>query len=157
MTTEVLAPLPIPEQTIVGQGSYTVPANNYGHFQANTSAVGYTSSTTNGGSSGGVMGTGTANSCHQWVKEGDSISIGASFPSGGGTNSGQGFYNVFTNGYSFVYLNGLPVCNSFAGVGSHKNSSGVNENYNITGTYAWSVSLFPIPKENLPDELKEGN
>lgn len=158
MTTEVIAPLPIPEQVVVGSGSYTIPANRYGFLQA-FSTIASRGATWGGGTNSGMVGpTSNGNDASQWVTEGDTITSSGSHPSGSGSYSNPAFAApINTFGYSQVSLNGNPFCYSLAGISSHfYGSATVNYSYAFDGTYGWSVSLFRIPKANLPTGAAEG-
>lgn len=155
MTTEVLAPLPIPEQTIIGQGSYTVPANKYAFLTATASCGGSAGQTgQNFGSPSGSAG-GTSNHNSSWLVAGDTVSISNSFPNSSGSGSGSG-QTVITSGYAFVLLNAVVFCVAYMAACSGTFNNVIYRHF-FTGSSSYTLSLFPIPKNNLPDKLKEGN
>jgi len=152
--------LPIPESTVGGSGGYTVPANKYGHIVAVTShsaagaayftaanAMQYFSTNSSGGA--------CSNTCSQWVVAGDSITTVSVAPTG---SSGGTYYAVrTTNGWNGVLLNGIYLSVSHATAASA--ITGYGGTVSITaytlhsGSHAWTVALYPIPKNNLPSEL----
>lgn len=171
MSTEVLAPLAIPEQVVVGSGSYTIPADRYGYLAGSCSFTGLaygpeglnsTFNTTANFYYPDYQGGSSANSNQQWVKEGDTISVSSNFPnrsvsigafSGsyvGGVNSLSGYYRILLNGQVF--------CVAFA---SARATSALANGFatlyvTFDGQVGWSVSLYRIPKANLPTGLAEG-
>lgn len=174
MTTITKTILPIPEQVIVGSGSYTVPANKYGFFQGNVSVTGHSwaSNTSNGyntasalsdryfSQDGNRQGTAGANNATQWLVEGDTISVSSNLPSvqsSGSTNTW--LFANYRDAYARILLNGQPIVNAraAASISGRVNGSTVYGGYTFIGFTTWSVSIFPIPKNNLPDALIEGN
>lgn len=175
MSTELISPIPIPEQTIVGSGSYTIPANKYGFLNANVnaSAVGWFGQSSiaynNDFTIGHLTSTGDGNGSRsssavsapvsQYLVEGDTITTQTNLPS---TSYAGGSSRVSISNYSDAYtrllINGTIVAE--ASVGASSSTYSVNGWYSgirCNGRVGWSVALYPIPKNNLPDEMKEGN
>ena len=157
--------LPIPESTVVGTGMYTIPANKYGYLQMNVSG---TSRPHNGPSAGGnatmseqYTGGGGHNTAEQWVVAGDVITTVVLNPTTSGINLPLGNNFLANFGYARVLLNAVIVCDCyFSGcMEVSANIAGANGGFYMysSATSSWSVSLFPIPINNLPDELIEGN
>lgn len=175
MTTVTNPVLPIPEDTIQGSGSYTVPANKYGFLSANTSfaaagwvgsgSTDYQNATRNMGSSLGssdpfaISASASANNSTAWLKEGDLINS-TSLTSTGATNSSSSAYiGFYTEGYNAIRVNGNDFCVSRAAGGYMKAASNgfTWTGVRATGRAGWSIALYPIPKNNLPLHLIEGN
>jgi len=137
MSTEVNAPLAIPEQTIVGTGSYTIPANRYGFISMTTSKAQTHVGVYSGGGGFG-NGNGSANSSSQWIVAGDSIT----------TTTAQ------------VNINGVPACRSISSsatiIWPGVNPGGTAYGSSANNSQSWSVSLYRIPKANLPVGTAEG-
>ena len=136
--------LPIPEQTIVGTGSYIIPANRYGFISMSTTngsssaQSGYSGTGGIFGGAGNASGSSSANSNHQWVSAGDSITTANSAGS-----------------YSDININGVTVCTSSStssatmlGLATSVSSS--------RGKVGWSVALYRKPIGNLPEGAAEG-
>ena len=161
MTTLASSTLAVPEDVIVGSGSYVIPANRYGHFNATASmaasSVG-TPAAENNGSTGTGSGSASATNCTQWVTEGDSITVASRTQS---TSSSSTASNVSTTNYHYriINLNGIAQAAAYA---SHSamtaGGSGVSKGCigNAQGTFGWSVALYRIPKANLPTGAAEG-
>jgi hypothetical protein len=159
MTTEVNTVLPIPEQVVVGSGMYVIPANRYGYLHANTTVAGRAGTSAQGTASGSASGSASANSAGQWVTEGDTVTSLFLLPSTSGALqvSPGSVGPVLSEGFTGIYLNGTAFCISYASVSSHfYGSTTVDYSYTFGGNYAWSVSLFRIPKANLPTGTAEG-
>lgn len=172
MTTISNSTLPIPDQVIVGSGSYTIPANRYGFFQfstaisgggwTHTNSNGYNSTTSGPGQSqkAPFQVSSSSNSGQQWLREGDSISTTQNTPT---TNTGttNNVIAMYFDAYSYVLLNGV-VINASRASGGVTNKEGTNFNsfgyYGVrfTSNQGWSVSLYRIPKANLPAGAAEG-
>lgn len=141
MTTEVQQILPIPETVVVGSGSYTIPANKYAFISMSVTSArsiawhARSSINTDNISGGGASASATSN--EQWITAGVTISTAQS------------------TGYCFVRLNGVSVCNSQSSV-TNMGTGVVGAAYQTQAnaqTVGWSASIFPIPKNNLPNEL----
>lgn len=159
MTTEVNTTLPIPEQVVVGSGMYVVPANRYGFLQANTAIAGRAGTSAQATTSGSASGSASANSANQWIKEGDTVTSLFLLPNASGAIqvSPSNTPPVVAEGFTGIYLNGTAFCISYASVSSHfYGSTTVDYTYTFGGNYAWSISLYRIPKANLPDGTAEG-
>lgn len=163
MSTELNAPLPIPEQVIVGSGSYTVPADRYGFLSMSVSSVCYAYCrdiiSTTGTWKFTATADGSSNNNHQYIKEGDSITVQASNPSGSTGGSGGSAIRV-GSGYHRILINGVAVCvahsRSAASMQNSSNSTWPNVTTSHTGQAGWSLALYRIPKNNLPTGLAEG-
>ena len=146
--------LPIPESTVVGTGTYVIPANRYGFLNMTASVSSYSHGySQNVGCGGG--GGGAASNGSQWVLSGDSITTGSSHPT---STTSAATSPVAAEGNSWVFVNGAVNCAASAGAGSSTVSSG-GPFYAAAGTagyVGWSVALFRIPKANLPVGTAEG-
>lgn len=167
MSTEVQNILPIPESTVVGTGVYVIPANKYGFLSANTvsTGMGFTGNANNFNTvtaayNGNTRhGSTTANNAHQYVIAGDTISSDFNNPNRANSGTGGAFFfeNNSLSGYFRVLLNGNVFCAAMSSaLAGYMQSSGLLR-CQFDGQRGWSVSLFPIPKNNLPAELIEGN
>jgi len=127
--------LQIPEQLIVGTGSYVVPVNRYGFISMSVScsARGDNGDTNNNSSGAGASGGSSSNANHQYITEGTVINTSNSYPSASYTGSFGNPQRV--DGHSRVQLNAVA---------------------STTGWAAWSLSLYRIPKANLPVGAAEG-
>jgi len=148
--------LPIPEQTIVGTGTYVIPANRYGKFCGNTSASVAGNSYLNGTSTGGVSGLGsgaTSNSHNQDLVAGDTITVSNTAPSGSNASANVTSFLA----YARILINGTPVCLAYArgAVGSTWNTV-MFRVWSSSVVSGWSVALFRIPIGNLPQGAAEG-
>lgn len=154
MSTILKSILPIPESVIMGSGSYVIPANKYAYINANTSTATY-GLVASVQLDYGISVSASANRANQWLVEGDTVNTQASYPAATRASGGGVSGNL---AYSMVTINGSVFCTSNAGGGFATNTSlfGVNA-LASSGYTAWSVSLFPIPKNNLPSQLIEGN
>lgn len=133
--------LPIPESVVVGSGSYTVPSNKYGFLVANMAA------TAAGHYSTAIASASAAsNSVEQWLAAGTSITVSTSAPGATGVSSA-----VNWTAYAQLGINGTTVGIAKAQGYLLGASSGLN--YASNANVGWSVSLFPIPVNNLPDSL----
>lgn len=171
MSTEVLAPLAIPEQVVVGSGSYTIPADRYGYLAGSCSFTGLaygpellnnSFNTTATFVNPDYQGSSSANNNQQWVKEGDTITVSSNFPnrtvsigsfSGtyvGGVNSLSGYYRILLNGQVFC------VASASARATTSISNGFATLKVTFDGQVGWSVSLYRIPKANLPTGLAEG-
>lgn len=159
MTTLARSIMPVPDQIVVGSGSYVIPANRYGFISMTTSssAAGYGITSNNDGGVVAAGCSGGSNSNHQYLKAGTSISVQSSAPSGT-TNAGSGVATRATDGYARILIDGVVCCVS--------NSSSASSSYRASNTnlaytqhfssVGWSVSLFRIPKANFPVGTAEG-
>ena len=160
MTTLKQNIMRIPEQVITGTGSYVIPANKFGFISMSTCSAGvgyaYGPGVWNSGDGWGLSGSGSgnANANHQWLTEGDSITTQVLAETFAGNS-------IQTNrqGYARVLINGVNACVSASRSGAGGASqSGIGNVIMIhSSDVGWSVSLYSIPKNNFPDELKEGN
>lgn len=155
--------LEIPETTVQGTGSYVIPANRYAELSANSShaATGYGLNQSSPSVIFTAAGGSSANENKAKLVAGDSITTNSSVPTGTQSqNSGSVARLVRqTSGYHRVLVNGVPFCVSYArGSGSicapNFNQSEVGTAH--SGEVGWSVSLFRIPKANLPQGAAEG-
>ena len=155
MTTEVIAPLPIPEQTVIGQGSYTIPANKYALLTGNTAVGGACTSYNPSFGSAPVSVSGSANTVQNWLNAGDTISTDLALPNVTVTMPQDS--NNSQTGRSNVLVNGIVFCSTYVNsVTGQGNGSGTHRHV-YDGAVSWTAAIFPIPKNNLPDALKEGN
>ena len=169
MTTEVQQILPIPEDTIQGTGSYTIPANKYAKVTACVSSqsngwIGLNNhyNTANQMSSGSstfghsINATTDSNTGEYDLVEGDSITV-LSNTTDVSTNG-----NNYTDNYAAFRVNGTVVLRASSGASAswNRNSSGGSQMYvgvRTNQVIGWNASIYPIPKNNLPNELIEGN
>jgi len=160
MTTLTSSALPVPDQVITGSGSYTIPANRYGFINMSSSITFYKSGQTNNyqGVTPTPATTATSNQGTQWLVSGTSIDTSNSFPGLNQTNNGNQGSFTGTSGYARVRINSQPNCISYGGIaiGLAAYNSGTKTIGNSTGASGWSVSLFRIPKGNLPSGAAEG-
>lgn len=147
--------LPIPEEVVVGSGSYVIPANKYAYFQAHTAAAAAGSNDHNG--AGGSVGTSGGASCaiEQWLIAGSSITTTLTTASAS-TSSNDA--TITSTSDARVSVNGTIICSAIVAcrVGT---SGSANTTAAISGSSraGWSAAIFPIPKNNLPSQLIEGN
>lgn len=135
--------LPIPESIVVGSGSYTVPSNKYGYLAASartTIASIYGNSPTSCAS---------ANALEQWLPAGTSISTSISAPAGTVTSVGYFTYLAF----AILLIGSTQVLVSISRTQNYAQSSTQPMYYSSDASVGWSVSLFPIPINNLPSSL----
>ena len=163
--------LPIPDSVVVGSGSYTIPADRYGFLSASCAITGM-GRTQDGVNSGtnlnyqltaqDLSNASNSNSNHQYIKEGDSITVSSNLPNRSQAGGGfSGSYYVSTNslsGYYRVLLNGTVFCIAFASARSSFTIANqlASAHVNFDGQVGWSVSLYRIPKNNLPTGQAEG-
>ena len=160
MTTEVQNILPIPSYVAVGSGGYTVPANKYGYAQYAASSCTYKAGDNTGignGGSGQPSARGsvsaTANNGQQWLSAGSTIAIVHSHPAKANPYDGNTGSAFGLAGYSAVLVNGVHVCMAYAGAFGSFIGTSTFTFFQMTGNAGWSVSVFDIPKNNLPPEL----
>lgn len=150
--------LAIPEQVIVGSGSYVIPEDRYGFLSMSTSvgARADNGDTNNNGSGAGASGGSSANSNHQWVTAGDILNTSNSYPSASYTGSFGTPSRI--HAHSRVQINTVNVCVSYASASGGKMASATTgySNASSSGFASWSLSLFRIPKANLPVGAAEG-
>lgn len=137
--------LPIPESVVVGSGSYTVPANKYGFLSgsAATSATGVP-----GGSTLSAGSAAAVSNIYQWLTAGTSITTSGSSASASGVTS-----ETYSTSTATISLNGTTATQSHARAFTVGQGSPYTAEIYGGYTVAWSVSLFPIPVNNLPDSL----
>lgn len=169
MTTEVQNILPIPSSVVVGSGSYTIPANKYAHFQANTSCttMGWLGNSSGYNSTSNISNTApaisqnasaSANSCSQWVTAGTSITISATNNTSqilASTTSAIQTAN-YSDNFNAVRLNGVSVCISKSSGGASIFNNFSQTRYvgsRSSGNHNWSASIYDTPINNLPTEL----
>lgn len=158
--------LPIPEDVIVGSGSYTIPANKYAFFQAFATVAGSkdSSASTSQDNGDSTYPFAAANNCSQWLVAGDSITVSSTFTTrAGGASWGTTSVNsnpVSATVVASILVNSTIICQA-NGTQYTNNASSVNAGtfcqIGSTGAVGWSAALFPIPKNNLPTQLIEGN
>jgi hypothetical protein len=158
--------LPIPEDVIVGSGSYVIPANKYAFFQAFATVSGsknqQSGTSTDNGTS--MLPFAAANNCTQWLVAGDSITVSTTYTNRAGSttwgNTSTGATPIIATIVSSVLLNATVICQALASVYAGNGSSTTAATFcqvGSTGGVGWSAALFPIPKNNLPTQLIEGN
>lgn len=137
--------LPIPESVVVGSGSYTVPANKYGYICFSSRST-----------IGAVVNlnfssyTSAADSGNQWISAGTSISTSVSAPTGTFGVSGGATYTFEAS--ATVSLNGTSVNGALTRAVVYSSNT-LGSLYSSNAAASWSVSLFPIPIDNLPTAL----
>ena len=153
------SPLPIPDQTVVGTGTYVIPVDRYAdiNMTSSHSATGSVS-TTGGNGNMSQTGTGTANNALIKGVAGDSITVSSSSPAISSlTTTTEKISN--TSGFHNVLLNSVVQCTSYGSVHLANSSSGNlahRHQASQVGASGWSVSLYRIPKSNLPVGTAEG-
>jgi len=158
MTTLASSSLPVPEQVIVGTGSYTIPVNRYAYANLTSTVTwaGQDASNLNVNSLMSLGTSSTANKGGQWLVAGNTLSTSNSFPTDQMTYAG----NVGATGgqyaYARVLINGTDNCASWAGCSSFNRGTSTSTVLRSTGAAGWSASLYRIPKGNLPSGAAEG-
>ena len=166
MSTEINAPLAIPEADAQGFGSYTIPANFYGHLVACAASTSgpymqsaNTATTFTLQGSGGASSAATTSNNSQWVRAGQSITVQSSVKSYSTSRTSIGGIQANTyNSFYRIYLDGVDFVSAWsnAQIHSYNYSQFINMGVISGGTYGWHVALFRIPKNNLPTGLAEG-
>lgn len=155
MTTLHKDILEIPVSVTVGSGSFTIPVDRYGLIQMNTAismAVYYKHESSSNPPV--FSGSGGNNSGQQKLVSGNSISTSSSTPS---ASSSATSFGVNNHAESRILINGIKVCIAKCGMGTATSAiGGDSAAMNSQALKGWSVSLFRIPKENLPIGLAEG-
>lgn len=157
MSTEMTMPLAIPESTVVGTGSYSIPADKYGHINmtsSSTSVVKHKHTGSGGTNSQGA--SASSNNGSQWLVAGDSVSTSNTAPSTTITTTSTSASII---AYARVLINGTTNCGARSSIGGGTDLSSGSPTVNLTSSVeaGWSVAIYPIPKNNLPTELIEGN
>lgn len=175
MTTEVTGAVPIPELTVQGTGAYIIPADRYGFINANTvsQATGWTgfsasdynaSSTSTMGDSplAGQSSSASANHAHNFLVEGDSITVANTQTDSSSSSAGSLNSHHFANrsdGKAQVLVNGVSFCQAMSG-GSANHSRDIVSitaaGVRVRSESSWSVAVYRIPKGNLPAGTAEG-
>ncbi len=146
--------LPIPESVVVGSGSYTVPANKYGYFQAFT-ALTLAADVQISSTGDCANSTAATSDSAQWVVAGVTISASATTVTDPSLTSGTAYVN--SDSQNSVSLNGQAVVGCYIRTFAQRSSTGTYSPLIRSASLSgWSVSLFPIPKNNLPASLIEG-
>ena len=157
MSTEINAPLAIPESVVVGTGSYTIPANKYAFVSTASTVTFYRNGTAVSGLGQNSRGSisASANSNQHYLVAGNTITTSTSFPTVNhvNTSGSAGLFGAVAS--AIVNVNGVNSSPSYAGC--FFAASGYNTTitiFNSTGTRGWSAAIFPIPKNNLlPSEI----
>jgi hypothetical protein len=156
MSTEINAPLAIPESVVVGTGSYTIPANKYAFVSTASTVTFYRNGTIINGfgqSSRGSI-SASANSNQHYLVAGNTITTSTSFPTVNSSNQSGGGYIYGAVASAIVNVNGVNSSPSYAGCFMTASTNASITIFNSTGTRGWSAAIFPIPKNNLlPSEI----
>ena len=164
--------LPIPEKIVSSQdhANYTVPSGYYGFLQMSVAATG--AGSIDGDQGGTVTSSAEANSAKQWIPTGSVIAVSTSNPQGVsrprrlGSTATVNYSSVsrVTTARASILINGSEACTVLASASSDSNSFSRSSSVpiNTVGARtshsvntAWTLSLFPIPKANLPEGLRE--
>lgn len=139
--------LPIPESVVVGSGSYTVPANKYGYFQGFSSSTALASPAPSG-----LEGAVAAVSGSQWLISGATIQTSTTTINDVSSGTGTAFINYDV--LAQITLNSVVILGATNRCTYQQNSTGnMIRVIRGFGSAGWSVSLFPIPVNNLPASL----
>ena len=172
--------LPIPEQTIVGTGTYVIPANRYAYFCANVASTtwGWSGQTSHYNSTsespsdyfhsanaGGPTRSASAstNNHIQTLSAGDTITVSETSVTSQIDHNPAGYARWANYGSteSRVLINGTSVCmarssgSCFTGY-NNASSSGYYTGVKGYNTQGWSCALYRKPIGNLPEGAAEG-
>lgn len=181
MTSIYQNTLAIPESTVQGSGGYTMPANKYGEIayynlvtcqmkgncyfsSGQTFWVGHASVSLKGA----FDFLNSRAEGRQALVAGDTVTVQTNAPVSASYNNNLGAYvSQNSNGldrspYSRLLINGVIVGQAKVMFrASHNVSNGSNnavfQRHQTEAIVGWGVAEFPIPKNNLPPELIEGN
>lgn len=174
MTSIYQNTLPIPENTVQGSGGYTVPANKYVKFDGSAaiSALGWVGTSTaydseglrsnsQNSASSSLTSTATVSNINTTLMSGDTITVSSTVATvQSNMQSGNTSWSNQANPRASININATPVCIAKACCSSK------NANYSSSGMYngtrslaeiGWTAAEYPIPKNNLPTDLIEGN
>jgi hypothetical protein len=144
--------LGIPESTVVGAGTYVIPVNRYAFLNMTCSSAAY--ATTYGQQSNAGSANASANSSNAWLVSGDTITTSQSFPTFDSTGTANTNELAAT---TLILVNGQVACAARSGIIAPYNSGqALSARGRSTGNLGWTVSLFRIPKANLPVGAAEG-
>jgi hypothetical protein len=152
MSTEILYNTPVLESLTVGSGSYTIPANKYAHVSM-SSSITFSGTNLPLARRIGYGDSATSNNNEVILIAGNTITVASSFPSVYHASDGNVGRVSGAVGYSIVYVNGVPLCPSYAGVQVCSYGTQVGDTSLSTGALGWQASIFPIPKNNLDTNL----